>query len=222
MASRASWLGPLIALGLFAVAGFERAPPVSADVGVVSVKPQSAARGDRIVAWLACGSCLAPSIARGPRHPPPSFPVSLVDVEQSPEPRNCGERPACGLASTGAPRQPPYTYLGLAEPTFHKRELDEWPCCGSPKYRLRFRVPPVEPGRYALAVYCESCLPGPRGSLIVDPVDPDDGLRVLDERDSAGTGDGFPGIGAWIAGVVGAVVLSVIALGVFRRRRAPQ
>lgn len=212
-------LRTILAIGLIAAAVLIGPGRATADVGVVTVDPPRAAPGDRVAAWLGCGSCLAASVAQGPRHPPPSFPVSLVPAARTPEPKHCGKYPACGLFSNGPPRKRPYTFLGLAKPTFHERELEEWPCCGAPKYRLRFRIPAVEPGRHAFVIYCEGCLPGPRGSLIVDTVDPDDGLRVLPGRDEAAAGDGSSGAGPWIAGPAIAVLGLVAWLG-FRRRRA--
>jgi len=47
---------------------------------------------------------------------------------------------------------------------------------------LRFGVPSVVPGRYALVLYCAVCVDGPQGSLITDPHNPSYGLRVLASR----------------------------------------
>lgn len=212
-------LRPFLAPALIAFATLAGAPSAAADVGLVAVEPRDAAPGDRVSAWLGCGSCLAPSISQGPHGVPEPFPVSLVNVDRAPEPKRCDRHPACGLESTGPPKDHPYRYLGLAKPMFRKRDLAAWPCCGAPKYRLHFRVPAVRPGRYAFAIYCERCLPGPRGSLIVDTVDTDDGLRVR-PHGVAATAEGEPdGPGAWVAGLGG---IAAIALGAYLlvRRRA--
>jgi hypothetical protein len=66
--------------------------------------------------------------------------------------------------------------LGRARPTFRERDLARIP---RPRYRLRFGVPSVAPGRYALVLYCGVCADGPQGSLITDPHNPSYGLRVL-------------------------------------------
>lgn len=35
--------------------------------------------------------------------------------------------------------------------------------------QLRFRVPRVRTGHYVLALFCDACAAGPKGSLIIDP-----------------------------------------------------
>lgn len=69
--------------------------------------------------------------------------------------------------------------VGPARPTFRERDLARIP---RPHYRLRFAVPSVAPGRYAVVLYCGVCADGPQGSLITDPHNPSYGLRVPASR----------------------------------------
>jgi hypothetical protein len=60
-------------------------------------------------------------------------------------------------------RRPPFAWLGT---------IRRWRSLKQPEAgigQIAFRVPLVAPGRYVFGLYCASCTPGPRGSLIIDP-----------------------------------------------------
>ena len=83
-----------------------------------------------------------------------------------------------------------------------------------PRYRLRFRIPSVEPGAYAFVIYCGDCYRGTRGSLIVDATRYLLHVRPDSSVTSAATGGGESW---WIAG--GAALVLLGGGAVFLRRR---
>jgi hypothetical protein len=152
-----------------------------ADIAVVGVNPRTAKPGQEVELTVGCGACKAAYITNGPAHPPRDFPAFLVPLARAPQAGPCpdGRSGLCAPTSLGPPSRPPFVALGRARPTFRERALARIP---RPRYRLRFGVPSVAPGRYALVLYCAVCVDGPQGSLITDPHNPSYGLRVLASR----------------------------------------
>ncbi|MFT3863378.1 MAG: hypothetical protein QM729_03830 [Solirubrobacterales bacterium] len=147
------------------------------------VSRTAAVPGAKVDLTLGCGFCFPPCVGpKGEKHPagsehgacipgteeepPTAFPISLVPIGRAPGPRPCGPRAVCPPAVAGAPRRPPYSYLGRAVgPSYVKR-----PQGGRvPLYRLHFIVPRLPAGRYAYVIYCDVCRRGKGGSLISDP-----------------------------------------------------
>jgi hypothetical protein len=180
------------------------AEPAAGDVGVDGVDPPVGAPGEPVELSIGCGACLAVSVAQGPRHPPSAIPVSLVPVARTPKP------PSAPVA--GPPRDRPFVFLGRAKPLFQMGELRRMR--EIPQYRLRFRIPRVEPGAYAFVIYCDNCYRGARGSLIVDPTRYLLHVRPDSPVASAATGAGE---GLWIAG--GAALVLLTGGAVFLRHR---
>jgi hypothetical protein len=152
-----------------------------ADIGVVGVSPRAAQPGREVELTVGCGACKAAYIVNGPAHPPRDFPAFLVPLARAPQAGPCsdGRSGLCAPTWLGPPSRPPFVALGRARPTFRERDLARIP---RPRYRLRFGVPAVAPGRYALVLYCGVCANGPQGSLITDPHNPSYRLRVLASR----------------------------------------
>lgn len=149
-----------------------------ADVGIESVSPRAGQPGQDVVLTVGCGACRSAVIVNGPAHPPADFPIFLVPLAQAPRAGPCpgGSSGLCTPFSVGPPAGDRFVPLGRAKPTFRERDLARTPM---PRYRLRFRIPEVGPGSYALVIYCASCYRGPRGSLIAYLQDPGWRLRVL-------------------------------------------
>lgn len=140
------WLSVLIALAL----------PTSAqgDIGIRRLSPSVARPGD-FVTVMASGF-------PGPK-PWRPMPVVLIPAALAPEPvaRHGGFASPSALRSQLKP--PRYRIVG---------EIRDWrPHDGSGANvsgRLHFRVPRVAPGVYVLALFCDACTSGPKGSLIID------------------------------------------------------
>jgi hypothetical protein len=167
----------MLSASLLLLGGAVRPVGAEADVGIERVSRRAGEPGQQVVLTVACGGCKAASIVNGPAHPPRDFPVLLVPSARVPRSGPCpGDGERCAPSSLGPPRGDPFVLLGKAKPTFRERDLARTPV---PRYRLRFRIPEVEPGSYAFVLYCASCYRGPRGSLIAYRQDPGWRLRVL-------------------------------------------
>jgi hypothetical protein len=168
---------PTFALALLCL--FSATPSAGAAVGVESVSRHSASPGQAVTLTLGCGFCYPPcegSPARNTpcmlgtkRRPPRRFPISMVPVSSVPEPFPCGPRAICAPQTTRPPRRPPFVYLGEAVPPADIEEGREGGGPYIPRYRLRFEMPAVRPGRYAFVIFCEVCVRGEGGSLIAEP-----------------------------------------------------
>lgn len=204
---RLQWL---LAIGL--VVSFELlAPaPAEADIGVYRVTPRVGAPGEPVELSVGCGACLAISVVRGPEHPPAAFPVSLIPVARASKPPTCVGRSAeCSPAPVRLPRKRPFVFLGRAKPLFTEQQL---PRIRIPQYRLRFRIPRVEPNAYAFVIYCGGCYAGPRGSLIVDTSSPGRLLRVRQGGGPIASTDTRTDGTWWFAGIGAFAVLIATAL----------
>jgi hypothetical protein len=103
-------------------------------------------------------------------------------------------------------------FLGKAKPLF---DLDHPPeNLWAAKYRRRFRIPRVGPGRYAFVIYLG--FSGARGGLVVDPNRYLLHVRRVGSVDPAATGTGT-GKTWWIA--AGAALLVFAGGGVLLRAR---
>jgi hypothetical protein len=176
--------------------------PVSAeaDIAVTGRTPGVARPGESVKVVVGSGA---------PRSPV-EFPISLVPLDLAPNPVPCGPNALCAPAAPGPPRIGPFVYVGRAEllpnsqPPIHR-------------YRLGFRVPHLEPGRYAFVVYCGGCQPGPRGSLIVSTQVQDDLLRVI-KKPVPASSDRRAESASWEVGA-GALVLALGGTVLLIRRR---
>jgi hypothetical protein len=141
---------------LLAVAVAVPAAVARADIGIVRVAPAEARSGERISVTAAgyLGMAL--------RHP---FPVVMVSARKAPLPHSCKHGRAICTPSylPAAMKRPPFTVVG---------SITHWRPTGPRGVRqgrasLTFRLPRVDPGRYVFALFCLSCMPGSKGSLIV-------------------------------------------------------
>jgi hypothetical protein len=190
----------LVAIGLGALA-FAGPPPAAAGIGIMDLTRSAGAPGDRVTLTLGCGACYPPCKkgADGRYHPegydrgtcmmgvkgeppPESFGVSLVPVKEAPRQARV----------KAPPRRPPFTFLGLAAPPPGGND----PARGTPRYLLRFEVPERRPGIYAFAIYCDFCLRGEGGSLLVSSGDRDGRFRVRPDEPAAT-------IAPWLVGLLG-------------------
>jgi hypothetical protein len=116
------------------------------DIGLVSISRTSGRPGDRVVARFG-----------GYDREWPRMPVYLVPARREPQPAPClgvDARAVCEARVRRPPRGAPYTFVGrihYAPPL---------------RGRMRFRVPRLAPGWYAILVYCAPCYKGPGGSVI--------------------------------------------------------
>lgn len=167
----------LLVIGMLIYVALVPAAPAEAAVGVEKVSRPAGAPGDAVKLTLGCGFCYPP--CKGPEGrpdgpcmpgneaPPESFPVSLVPIEKAPEPYPCGPNALCSPHTRGAPRKPPFTYLGRATPPSDDEVQTDRP--NVPRYLLDFAIPDLRPGVYTYVVFCDVCLPGKAGSLIANP-----------------------------------------------------
>ncbi len=130
------------------------APPAAADIGITSIDRSVASPGQFV--RLTATGYLGPQPWR-------AYPIAMIAARSAPEPYAC----RCGYCSPhlrlAALRRTPYVFLG---------NLDWRPRMASDESgrgALRFRVPRVRPGRYVIALFCESCVRGPQGSVIIEP-----------------------------------------------------
>jgi hypothetical protein len=189
----------LVAAGLLASVAVLAAQPARAAVGVEKVSRTAGVPGDAVDLTLGCGFCFPPCEgAPGHRNvpcmlgtkaqPPESFPISLVPVEEAPEPHRCGPNALCSPTPRGAPRQSPFAYLGQAT-----GPSDESHSAGRyvPRYRLHFEIPKLRAGVYTFVIFCDVCAGGKRGSLIANPAARPWRLRVLSPEPRGSEPAGF-------------------------------
>ena len=215
------------------------ASPVQADVGFESSTIRAGEPGDRVEVTIACGFCFPPCVGEpGRKHPPGNptgtcmlgdeggppafFQVWVTPVGNSLDPYTCGPgewppgTPPEGPCRSGSrpPHLPSFIYLGRAAPTSQAWDSGEFP-----RYRIIFGVPETRPGLYKYVLFCDSCIDGPRGSLVDDRGRAAGPLRVLPPvatASGAGGGGALPWIGAGL--VAGALALGASVL--LRRGRA--
>lgn len=170
----------------------------AADVGVEKVDRHSGRPGEEVKLTLACGFCFPPCVGpkgerrpqgfeKGPcmlgtdgKTPPPSFGVSLVSRQRAERLVDrliaCGRDPDTCPTTKRPPRGHGYRYLGEAVPPPGGNNPEHG---DPPRYLLDFTIPRLAPGRYTYVIWCDACVDGPRGSLVVDPMSPLWGLERL-------------------------------------------
>jgi hypothetical protein len=124
------------------------------DIGIRELTPRTARAGD-LVTVVAAGYL-------GPR-PWQPMPVVMIPAKLAPKPRPVPGGFGSPIARRSDLRPPRYRIVGAVS-TWRPRDDTGVNARGV----LRFRLPPVRPGRYVFALFCEPCRPGPRGSLIID------------------------------------------------------
>jgi hypothetical protein len=215
--------------------------PAQADVGFESSSRKAAAPGDRVDLTIGCGFCFPPCVGEpGHRHPPgdptggcmprkgrppASFSVWLTPVNHSLDPYVCGpgeypEDDPAGPCRSGSrpPRLPSFIYLGRAVPPRGSDKPADRPRHYFPRYRLIFAVPEVRPGRYKYVLFCDTCVDGPRGSIVDDRAGAAGPLRVLPPIATA-SGGGGGGALPWIGAGALAAFLAIGAGFLLRRGR---
>jgi hypothetical protein len=127
------------------------APGASADIGIRWISSRSAEPGDPFS--VSVDGFLGSK-------PWPSMPIVMVAAGQAPQVRSGGSRPAMKLRRL---YEPPYRWLGVIR-RWHPIRREP----GHGSGVLRFAIPKASSGRYLFGLFCESCVRGPRGSLIID------------------------------------------------------
>ena len=101
--------------------------------------------------------------------PPASFGVSLVSRQRAERLLACN----IGQGSCPTPERPPrghgYRYLGEALPPPGGNNPEHG---DPPRYRLSFEIPRLAPGQYSYVIWCDACVEGRGGSLVVNPRSP--------------------------------------------------
>lgn len=164
------------------------------DVGVTSASRDAGRAGTVVRLRLDCGFCFPP--CRGPqghRHPagfakgpcmldggkavPRSFAISLLPLPRAERllSREIRHHRLCPRP-TAAPHHRPFTFLGNATPPPGGNNPENG---DPPRYLLKFRIPRLPAGDYSYVIWCDACIAGPAGSLIVDPSSTTAQLRVL-------------------------------------------
>jgi hypothetical protein len=201
-----------------------------ADVGVQSASRLVGTPGQRVELTVGCGFCFPPCVGEpGHRHlpanrhgacmlgthggPPAAFPVWLTPLSHSLKPYECrSATEGCEPGSARPPHLPSFIYLGRAVPVPLGSRADEIPA-----YRLIFGIPPARPGPYKYVLFCDSCVDGPRGTLIDDRTTMAGRLRVLPSDPPVAVAGEADGAGPWIAGGVLALA-AVFGAGLLLRR----
>lgn len=144
---------------LFAVSLLLLLPAVAAaDIGVTELEPRVARPGETIRITV------RGYLGYEPWKP---MPVVLVPASRAPQPYRCRRKSVIGICTPSVyPRQlvkPPYRPLG---------SVRRWKPFDSTMVNavgvLAAQVPATAPGRYLLGLFCASCTPGPKGSVIID------------------------------------------------------
>jgi hypothetical protein len=143
-----------------------------------------------------------------------SFPVSLVPVAKAPRPHRCRGNAICFPIAARPPRASPFVFLGSTSGGTPMSPAADPP--GS-KSDLRFDVPEIGAGRYALVIFCAGCAQGPSASLIADTRS-GQLLRILPRHAPSDSGDGG-GATWWIVGGIAAIGLALAGVLLLRRRR---
>jgi hypothetical protein len=166
--------------------GLLLASPAAADVGVEKVDRHAGRPGEEVRLTIGCGFCFPPCKGpRGERHPegfekgpcmlgyqdgpPASFGVSLVSQARAERLLACSISGRTCPTPTRAPRRNGYRYLGEALPPPGGNNPEHG---DPPRYLLSFEIPRLAPGRYSYVVWCDACVDGRGGSLVVDPASP--------------------------------------------------
>jgi hypothetical protein len=137
----------LLAIASVLVLAF--AGSATADIGIREISRGSASPGG-VVRVTARGFLGEP--------PSPAMPVVMVAAARAPRPSRFGVTP---LMRPERLRRPPYRLLGSVR---QWRRLPNGHGVGN----LSFRVPRVAHGRYVFGLFCDRCVNGPKGSLIID------------------------------------------------------
>jgi hypothetical protein len=142
---RISLLAVLIVLAVPAAA--------HADIGIRHVS-KSAARPGEPVSVIVAGH-----LGPGPWRP---MPIVMIPAARTPERVRVPGGYSAPLALPSELRPPRYRVVGSVRRWRAVSRMHE-----HARGRLRFRVPRVTPRRYVFALFCDGCVRGPRGSLIV-------------------------------------------------------
>jgi hypothetical protein len=126
-----------------------------ADIAIVQVTPTSARPGERV--RVTASGYLGMTHQR--------FLVVMVAAGKAPLPYSCRHGTAVCTPSVrpAALRRPPFHLVA---------SITRWRQVGprgvqQGRASVSARVPRVNPGRYVFALFCPTCTPGPKGSLIV-------------------------------------------------------
>lgn len=166
----------------------------AADVGVEKVDRHAGPPGDEVHLTIGCGFCFPPCKGpKGERHPegfekgpcmlgtdgkapPSSFAVSLVSQQRAEHLLACNTGEQACPTPTRAPRRHGYRYLGEALPPPGGNNPEHG---DPPRYLLDFEIPRLAPGKYSYVIWCDVCVDGRGGSLVVNPNSPLWGLERL-------------------------------------------
>jgi hypothetical protein len=140
-------LVPLVVLAVLVAV-----PAAWADVGIRAVSTREARPGD--AARVTADGFLGPK-------PWPAMPIVMIRERQAPRPYYCGNGGCSPRMAAGRLRRSPYRLLGSIRRWQTQRD-------GHGAGSLAFAVPRVAPGRYVFGLFCERCVRGPTGSLIID------------------------------------------------------
>jgi hypothetical protein len=136
----------------FALASLVAVTAAHADIGIRNVSKRHARPGDAVTVT-----------ARGFLGPRPwaAMPVVIVAAGQAPRPFLCGNGYCSPRMRAKRLRRPPYRFLG---------EIRRWRPLpgGRGAGSLEFDVPALAPGRYVFGLFCDPCVAGVSGSLIID------------------------------------------------------
>jgi hypothetical protein len=185
----------LLGIGAVSVLTALTSRPAGADIGIEAVRPTVVEPGDGVTLTVACGGCPPGGL---------SLPVSIVPVAQAPEYQPCRAHALCSPTARKPPGEAPFRFIGRTGRTSS----------------LRFAVPHLRPGRYVFVIYCGRCWPGRRGSLISDPQDRRELLRVRASADPPGAGGSETARIWWIAAATAVSVIALVGLTLTRRSRS--
>jgi hypothetical protein len=146
---------PRRAITLVMLVALVGASAAHGDIGIRKLTPTAAQPGEPITV-VAAGYL-------GPR-PWQPMPVVMIPAKMAPKPRPVPGGLGSPIARRGDLRPPRYRIVGVVR---NWGQRDETGVNGTGA--LRFRLPPVRPGRYVFALFCDACRSGPGGSLIIDP-----------------------------------------------------
>lgn len=159
-----------------------------ADVGIEKVDRRAGRPGAAVHLTLACGFCYPPCVGpKGERHPqgfdkgvcmlgtdgkapPASFGVSLVSKRRAERLLICASTRRDCPTPARAPRRHGYHYLGEAVPPPGGNNPEHG---DPPRYLLDFEIPRLAPGKYSYVIWCDVCIDGRGGSLVVNPHSPE-------------------------------------------------
>jgi hypothetical protein len=221
---------------LLAAAPLVGVPVASADIGIERVSRTSGVAGDRIELLIGCGGCLPRTIR---------LPISLLPAGDAPWRHPC-RGTSCASRAPAPPSSSPYVPVGVAGPldggarlarrlgleipdSVRRRGRDAIRLWVASTNRLRFRIPDVDPGLYTYVIFCCGVDPPHGGDLLGHPNRRADRnrARLADARmhgeflrirpGASQVDNAWPP--AWSLWVAGAVLISIVLAGAWRRSR---